>query len=80
MKWPPPVEPQDVARSIVDATRRRRVDVFVPAYQRFAAALPVVLPRFAAEGLARILGLDRLFGEVDEQARRKYVARTTERA
>lgn len=77
MKWPPPVRPETVAKAIVDATRRRRVDVFVPGSQRLIAALPALLPRFVGEGLARVLGLDTLFAEVDEEARRNYVQRTT---
>ena len=80
MKWPPPVRPEDVASAIVDATRRRRIDVFVPGFQRLVAALPIVLPRFMAEGLARTLGLDTLFQDIDEEARESYVARTTGRA
>lgn len=79
MKWPPPVEADDVARAILGALRDRQVEVFVPSNQRMIAMLPVVAPRFLVERLAKSLGLDRLFAEVDRGEREAYEARTTDR-
>jgi short-subunit dehydrogenase len=55
------VDPDRVARAIVDAIRRDRSEVFVPAYYRLAAAAqglaPGTLSRLAARGLATRVGL-----------------------
>jgi short-subunit dehydrogenase len=77
MAWPPPVEPGDVAQAIVHAVQTRRIEVFVPGYQRLLAVLPHLVPRLAVEWIGRLTKFDRFFRHVDPGARAAYVARTT---
>ncbi|MFA9401084.1 MAG: SDR family oxidoreductase [Acidobacteriota bacterium] len=71
------IPPEQVAAAIVGAMKSGRERVPVPksvgAIARFASLLP---PR-AAIRLNRLLGMDRVYAEVDPPARADYVQRTT---
>jgi NAD(P)-dependent dehydrogenase (short-subunit alcohol dehydrogenase family) len=68
----PLVTPDDVARAVVDAVRRGRFEVWVPRSQGVSAKLGNVLPRGAREMLMRALGVTRIAGDSDPDARRDY--------
>lgn len=76
-RWPPPVEPEEVASALVDGVKRSRVEVYVPRITALAASLPAVLPRAFTDWVARVMGLPRLFGRIDGAKRAAYVARTS---
>ena len=68
----PSVSPQDVAAAILEAVRRDRFEVWVPASQGVTAKLGAVLPRRAREAVMRALGVGRIAGDADLAARRDY--------
>jgi NAD(P)-dependent dehydrogenase (short-subunit alcohol dehydrogenase family) len=72
LRWPPLVRPEDVANATVNAILRGKVDVFVPRAARLSAILPAVLPRRFYEGIGRALGVDRVFENIDVEARSAY--------
>jgi NAD(P)-dependent dehydrogenase (short-subunit alcohol dehydrogenase family) len=71
------VEPEDVAREIVDALETGKVDVYVPKQLRASVVVGTLLPRRAREALGRFMGIDKVMTEVDPQARRAYEERVT---
>lgn len=70
-----PVEPEDVADAIIAALARRRFDVFVPWSLDALFRARALLPRRAAEAIARLLGGDRVLASPDHSARSAYEAR-----
>lgn len=74
-RWPPVVSPEDVAAAVLRALERGTAEVYVPRAARLAAVLPALLPRRLVEGVGRMLGVDRVFAEVDGEARAAYAAR-----
>ncbi|MGI8411858.1 MAG: SDR family oxidoreductase [Solirubrobacteraceae bacterium] len=70
-----PVEPEDVAAAILAALQRRRFDVFVPRSLDALFRARALLPRRAAEAIARLLGGDRVLASPDHSARSAYEAR-----
>jgi short-subunit dehydrogenase len=68
----PQVSPDDVAKAVVGAIRRDRFEVWVPASQAVTAKLAAVLPRSAREAVMRALGVTRIAGDTDLEARRAY--------
>jgi short-subunit dehydrogenase len=68
----PVVRPEAVAVAVLDALRRRRFEVWVPRSQAASGKLAVVLPRPAREALMRALGVHRVAGDSDRDARRAY--------
>ncbi|TMM04232.1 MAG: SDR family oxidoreductase [Actinobacteria bacterium] len=68
----PVVSPDDVAEAVLDAVRRNKFEVWVPASQAVSVKLGNLLPRRARESLMRFLGLGRIAGEADPVARRDY--------
>jgi hypothetical protein len=68
----PVVTPDDVALAVVDAVRRNRFEVWVPASQGVSAKLGLLLPRGPREALMRTLGVGKIAGETDSEARRGY--------
>lgn len=74
-RWPPVVSPEDVAAAVLRALERGTAEVYVPRAARLAAVLPALLPRRLVEGVGRMLGVDRVFAEVDGEARAVYAAR-----
>jgi NADP-dependent 3-hydroxy acid dehydrogenase YdfG len=69
------VEPADVADAVVDALQRGVVDVHVPKSVKPISRLTSILPRPAAEGIARAMKADRVLFEADPNARRQYELR-----
>jgi NAD(P)-dependent dehydrogenase (short-subunit alcohol dehydrogenase family) len=74
-KWVKPVEATDVAEAIVDALEVPRFDVFVPKANGALLRAGALMPRAAAEAVARAMGTDKLMTEVDHGARAAYEAR-----
>jgi hypothetical protein len=68
----PVVSPDDVAEAVLDAVRRNKFEVWVPASQAVSVKLGNLLPRRARESLMRFLGVGRIAGEADPVARRDY--------
>jgi short-subunit dehydrogenase len=68
----PLVQPDDVASAVVDALRKGRFEVWVPRSQGASAKLAAILPRRAREAVMRALGVGRIAGETDVEARRAY--------
>jgi short-subunit dehydrogenase len=77
LKWPPIVEPEDVAKALVDAVKKRKLEVYVPKIGRLTAMLPVLLPRGIVDWIGNQMGLNKLFKHIDADKRAAYVARTT---
>lgn len=76
-KWVKPVEATDVAEAIVDALEAPRFDVFVPKANGALLRAAALMPRSAAEGVARAMGTDKLMTQVDHGARAAYEERVT---
>ena len=72
----PFVTPADVARAAVDAVRRDKFEVWVPASQGVSAKLGLMLPRRVREATLRALGVPKIAGGTDLAARRPYHQRT----
>ena len=72
----PLVTPDDVAGAVVRAVRRDRFEVWVPASQGATARLGALLPRRAREAVYRAIGLGKIGGATDRDARRGYHERT----
>lgn len=68
----PVVTPDDVAEAVLDAVRRNRFEVWVPASQGVSFKLGNLLPRRGREAILRVLGVGRIAGEADPVARRGY--------
>jgi NAD(P)-dependent dehydrogenase (short-subunit alcohol dehydrogenase family) len=75
----PIVTPDDVAVAVLDAARRRRFEVWVPRSQGASAKLAAILPRRVRELAFRVVGLPRIAGDLDVQARRAYHERAFDR-
>lgn len=68
----PVVDPDDVARAVVDAVRARRFEVWVPGAQAISVKLGNLLPRRLRESVLRGVGVGRIAGDADPVARRPY--------
>jgi short-subunit dehydrogenase len=68
----PVVTPDDVAAAVLDAVRHQRFEVWVPRSQAASAKLAAILPRPVREALMRALGVTRIAGDSDPDARRVY--------
>jgi short-subunit dehydrogenase len=68
----PLLTPDDVASAVVNAVRRDRFEVWVPSSQAITFRLSALLPRRAREGILRAIGIGRVAGEADANARRGY--------
>lgn len=75
----PIVTPDDVAVAVLDAARRRRFEVWVPRSQGASAKLAAILPRRVRELAFRVVGLPRIAGDLDVEARRAYHERAFDR-
>ncbi len=69
------LQPSDVAEAIVEALRRRLVDVWVPKSSRTTQLVGALLPRRASEAIARAMKADTVLAAADAQARRQYELR-----
>ncbi|MGX6449512.1 SDR family NAD(P)-dependent oxidoreductase, partial [Patulibacter sp. S7RM1-6] len=70
-----PAAPDDVAAAIVDALRRPRFDVPVPAVAGPIAGLSGALPRRGQDLVGRLLGADETLIGADPEARAAYERR-----
>jgi NAD(P)-dependent dehydrogenase (short-subunit alcohol dehydrogenase family) len=68
----PIVSPDDVAAATVDALKRGRFEVWVPRSQGVTAKLGAALPRPMRELVLRAIGVGRIAGESNPDARRDY--------
>ena len=66
------VKAADVAAAVVHAVERDRFEVWVPRSQGVSVKLAGLLPRAAREMIMRRLGLTRIAGDLDRDARRAY--------
>ena len=69
------VEPEDVARAVVDALEHPRVDVWVPRALGATYHVTSALPRRLREAAMRALKVDRVTWEADRSRRAAYEAR-----
>lgn len=75
------VQPEDVAQAIVDALRRPKFDVFVPASLDAMGRITRLLPRRLGEGLLRALGGDKILSSATHSsARAEYESRAARSA
>ena len=72
----PVVEPEDVARAIVEAIQTGRVDVYVPRSVGALFRIMPLTPRPLADRIVHLLGGDRVLVDPDPQARSAYTRRT----
>ncbi len=75
----PVISADDVAVAVLDAIRRNRFEVWVPSTQGVTAKLGNVLPRRAREAVLRAVGVGKVAGDVDAEARRAYHERAFRR-
>jgi short-subunit dehydrogenase len=66
------ITPDDVAEAVLEALRARRFEVWVPRSQAVSVWLGMLLPRTAREAVLRAMGVTRLAGDADREARRAY--------
>jgi short-subunit dehydrogenase len=66
------VTADDVAGAVLDALRRKRFEVWVPRSQGASVKLGAILPRGVRELMYRALGVTRIAGDTDAEARRDY--------
>jgi len=69
------ISPDEVGRAIADAVRSRPAEVYVPRSLSRILRLPRSLPARARAVVWRTLGVDRLYGDVDPNARAGYMQR-----
>jgi short-subunit dehydrogenase len=68
----PVITPEDVADAVLGALRHRRFEVWVPRSQGTSAKLGNLLPRPARDLVLRAIGVTRIAGDADPEARRDY--------
>lgn len=69
------VEPSQVAAAIVEAIEKRREEVFVPKSTGYLVRLTAMLPVRFRERISKLSGIDRVYAEIDPQARAAYSGR-----
>jgi hypothetical protein len=62
----------EVGEAILDAVEHNRFEVWVPRSQGATAKLGTILPRRAREAIMRRIGVDKIAGDTDLDARREY--------
>ena len=68
----PQVTPEAVADAVLAALRDGRFEVWVPRSQGVSAKLGLLLPRRARDVVLRAIGVTRIAGATDPEARRAY--------
>jgi NAD(P)-dependent dehydrogenase (short-subunit alcohol dehydrogenase family) len=68
----PVLTPEDVGDAVLDAIRRRRFEVWVPRTQGTSAKLGALLPRPVRDVILQTIGVTRIAGDADPEARRAY--------
>lgn len=76
----PTIEPEEVARAIVDTFRTRAPEVPVPRVLAGWDALNALVPRAVVDAALRALGDRRAIEELDPEGRRAYASRITRQA
>ena len=71
------VSPETIALAIGDAIESRKARVSVPGITGFLARVSSLLPPAVAIRLNHMIGLDRVYTEIDEEARSGYTSRIT---
>jgi short-subunit dehydrogenase len=66
------ITPEDVAEATLDAIRRKKFEVWVPRSQAASMKLGAILPRSARELIMRAMGVTRIAGDTNADARRDY--------
>jgi NAD(P)-dependent dehydrogenase (short-subunit alcohol dehydrogenase family) len=66
------ITPDDVAAAVLDAMRTGRFEVWVPRAQGVQVWLGMMLPRPVREAILRAVGVSRIAGDVNADARRAY--------
>ncbi|HET9075087.1 MAG TPA: SDR family oxidoreductase [Solirubrobacteraceae bacterium] len=74
------LQPEDVARAIVTAIERNRVDVYVPEWIGIVLRLQAVLPRFVNDTVIKLLGADKVLTDRDTARRGAYESQLSEDA
>jgi short-subunit dehydrogenase len=72
----PVISADDVAVAVLDALRRKRFEVWVPRSQGASVKLGTMLPRPLRELIFRVMGVARIAGDTDPDARRDYHRRS----
>jgi NAD(P)-dependent dehydrogenase (short-subunit alcohol dehydrogenase family) len=72
----PLITPEDVGEAVLEALRHHRFEVWVPRSQGMSAKLGLLLPRPARDLVLRAIGVTRIAGDADPEARRGYHERT----
>jgi NAD(P)-dependent dehydrogenase (short-subunit alcohol dehydrogenase family) len=68
----PQVSADDVSRAVLDAVRDERFEIWIPSNQWLAVKLGNLLPRAAREAMLLAIGVGRIAGDADFEARRGY--------
>lgn len=68
----PVISADEVGEAVLDAVLRNRFEVWVPSSQGVTAKIGNVLPRRAREAVLRAVGVGKVAGDVDAEARRTY--------
>jgi short-subunit dehydrogenase len=79
LKWPPVVQPEEVADAILDGIVRGKLEVYVPKIGKLLSILPGILPLSVRDRIGDLLGLDKIFTEADPEARKTYESRFHDR-
>jgi NADP-dependent 3-hydroxy acid dehydrogenase YdfG len=69
------LQPEDVARAIVDAIEHRRVDVYVPSWIGVILRVQHVMPRFLTDRVVKLLGADKVLTDRNADVRGAYESR-----
>jgi short-subunit dehydrogenase len=80
LSWLGSVEPQDVAREIVDSCSTRRKEIAVPRWLGLYPALRPLIPEQLEQLVRRLLGDDVALSSVDQRARTAYTERIARQA
>ena len=74
----PTVEPEDVARAVVNAIDRRRTTVYVPRFLRASMWLHGLLPARVNDAILKLYRADTVFLDIDAEQRKAYDHRILE--
>jgi short-subunit dehydrogenase len=72
LKFPPMVEPEEVADAILYAVQRGKLEVYVPKIGKLLSILPAILPLKVRDRIGDLLGVGAIFTEHDPEKRKAY--------
>lgn len=78
--FPPLVQPEEVAAAVIKAAKKGTTSVFVPKSGLISEFATLLLPKRLQDWVGKFVGVEALFRDHDAEARKAYVARTTEDA